>query len=95
MMKKIYLLACPALIALSSCTSEVNDDNFIDKTNSISFAAYPTKSRAIDGDVTSENMKNDNFGVVGYTDKKLYLYKSTNSALERNWIANGSTGTWG
>lgn len=94
MMKKIYLLACPALIALSSCTSEVNDDNFIDKTNSISFAAYPTKSRAVDADITSDNMKGDNFGVVGYTDNKLYLYKSTNSAVEQKWIANESSGTW-
>lgn len=90
MMKKIYLLACPALIALSSCTSEVNDDNFIDKTNSISFAAYPTKSRAVDADITSDNMKGDNFGVAGYSNNSLYLNKGTNG-VEQKWDATSST----
>ena len=90
MMKKIYLLACPALIALSSCTSEVNDDNFIDKTNSISFAAYPTKSRAVDADITSDNMKGDNFGVAGYSKNSLYLNKGTNG-VEQKWDATSST----
>lgn len=90
MMKKIYLLACPALIALSSCTSEVNDDNFIDKTNSISFAAYPTKSRAVDADITSDNMKGDNFGVAGYSSNSLYLNKGTNG-VEQKWDATSST----
>jgi len=63
-MKKILFIALGALLATSSCTSEVNEEGFIDKANAISFSAYPNKSRAVSGDVTSDNMKNDNFGVV-------------------------------
>ena len=63
-MKKILFIALGALLAASSCTSEVNEEGFIDKANAISFSAYPNKSRAVSGDVTSDNMKNDNFGVV-------------------------------
>lgn len=66
-MKKILFIALGALLATSSCTSEVNDEGFIDKANAISFNAYPNKSRALPSDVTTSNMTDDNFGVVGYT----------------------------
>lgn len=86
-MKKILFIACGALLAASSCTSEVNEEGFIDKANAISFSAYPNKSRAVSGDVTSDNMKNDNFGVVGYThnDNKIYLYTGSYAAVEQTW----------
>lgn len=86
-MKKILFIACGALLAASSCTSEVNEEGFIDKANTISFSAYPNKSRAVSGDVTSDNMKNDNFGVVGYThnDNEIYLYTGSYAAVEQTW----------
>ena len=86
-MKKILFIACGALLAASSCTSEVNEEGFIDKANTISFNAYPNKSRAVSGDVTSDNMKNDNFGVVGYThnDNEIYLYTGSYAAVEQTW----------
>ena len=56
-MKKILFIALGALLATSSCTSEVNEEGFIDKANAISFNAYPNKSRAVTGDVTTSNMK--------------------------------------
>lgn len=89
-MKKILFIALGALLATSSCTSEVNDEGFIDKANAISFNAYPNKSRAVSGDVTSDNMTNDNFGVVGYThnDNKIYLYKGSHAAVEQTWDGN-------
>ena len=81
-MKKILFIACGALLTASSCTSEVNEEGFIDKANTISFNAYPNKSRALDVDVTSGNMKEDHFGVVGYSGNNIYLYKETNKAVE-------------
>ena len=95
-MKKIYLFACATLLAFSSCTNEISEDGFVDKTNAISFNAYPTKSRAVTGDVTSENMKNDNFGVFGYFDDLPYLYvlsgeSAAKKAVEQKWDATKST----
>ena len=87
-MKKIYLFACATLLAFSGCTNEISEDGFVDKTNAISFSAYPTKSRAVTGDVTTDNMKADNFGVVGYTDNLIYLYKKDNTdnkAVAQTW----------
>ena len=97
-MKKILFIALGALLATSSCTSEVNDEGFIDKANAISFNAYPNKSRALDVDVTSDNMKGDNFGVVGYSVNNIYLYKqdaSVYKGVEQKWVSNGeNSGTW-
>lgn len=90
-MKKILFIALGALLATSSCTSEVNEEGFIDKANAISFSAYPNKSRAVSGDVTSDNMKGDNFGVVGYSGNDIYLYKETNKAVEQKWVASSNT----
>ena len=87
-MKKNFLFAFAALIAVSSCTSEINEEGFVDKANSISFNAYSNKSRAVTDDVTSENMKGDMFGVVGYYTNKLYLYTNTNKAVAQKWDVN-------
>ena len=85
-MKKFYLFVCPALLALSSCSNEANENGILDKTDAISFAAYPTKSRAVDADITSDNMKGDNFGVAGYSNNAIYLNKGTNG-VEQKWDA--------
>ena len=90
MMKKFYLFVCPALLALSSCSNEANENGILDKTDAISFAAYPTKSRAVDADITSDNMKGDNFGVAGYSNNAIYLNKGTNG-VEQKWDNTSST----
>ena len=90
MMKSFYLLVCPALLALSSCSNEANENGILDKTDAISFAAYPTKSRAVGADITSDNMKGDNFGVAGYSKNAIYLNKGTNG-VEQKWDATHST----
>ena len=91
-MKFVYLSA--AVLALGSCSNEVLEDGFADKSNAISFSSYTPKSRAVSGDVTSDNMKGDNFGVAGYTtsDNKIYLYKGTASGVEQKWDASASAG---
>ncbi|MDO5129270.1 MAG: fimbrillin family protein [Prevotellaceae bacterium] len=92
-MKRNYLLTGALLLAISSCTNEVNEEGFVDKANCISFNAYPNKIRAVTEDVTTSNMKGDNFGVVGYkSDNNIYLYKNTNKAVEQKWVS--STNTW-
>ena len=85
-----------ALLTLGSCTNEINEEGFVDKANTISFNAYSNKTRAMDVDVTSDNMKNDHFGVVGYkSDNSIYLYKGTNSAVEQQWQQpSGESGSW-
>lgn len=90
MMKKFYLFVCPALLALSSCSNEANENGILDKTDAISFAAYPTKSRAVGADITSDNMKEDNFGVAGYSNNAIYLNKGTNG-VKQKWDATSST----
>ena len=85
-MKKITYLTYAALFALTSCTNEINEEGFVDKANTISFNAYSNKTRAVTGDVTSENMKNDNFGVVGYNGNSIYL-GSSNAAIQQTWKA--------
>ena len=95
-MKKIGYFMGAALLTLGSCTNEINEEGFVDKANTISFNAYSNKTRAMDVDVTSDNMKNDHFGVVGYkSDKSIYLYKGTNSAVEQQWQQpSGESGSW-
>ena len=96
-MKKIGYLTFAALLALGSCTNEINEEGFVDKANTISFNAYPNKTRAVTGDVTTDIMKQDNFGVVGYkSDNSIYL-GSTTSAIEQTWKENSSAsdgGSW-
>lgn len=92
-MNKIYLLVgAAATLAMSSCSNEVNEGNFVDKTDAITFAAYPTKSRAVDADITSDNMKGDNFGVAGYSNNNLYLYSGTNAGVGQKYV--GSSDSW-
>lgn len=87
-MKKIGYLTFAALLALGSCTNEINEEGFVDKANTISFNAYSNKTRALTGDVTTDNMKQDNFGVVGYkSDNSIYLFKNTDRAVEQKWDA--------
>lgn len=94
-MKKITYLTYAVLLALCSCTNEVNEEGFVDKTNTISFNAYPNKTRAVTGDVTSDNMKSDNFGVFGYYNNSPYLYvleNTTKKAVKQKW--NSTSSNW-
>lgn len=89
-MKVKYFYLCAALFALNSCTNEIIEDGFVDKSNTISFNSYTSKSRAAVGvDVTTDNMTGDNFGVAGYTnDNSIYLYKKDNTdnkGVEQTW----------
>ena len=89
-MKGKYFFLCAALFALNSCTNEINEEGFLDKSNTISFNSYTSKTRAAVGaDVTTDNMKGDNFGVAGYTDNNsIYLYKKDNTdnkGVEQTW----------
>ena len=93
-MKGKYFFLCAALFALNSCTNEINEEDFLDKSNTISFNSYTSKTRAaVDADVTTNNMTDDNFGVAGYTDNNsIYLYKKDNTdnkGVEQTW--NGSS----
>lgn len=86
-MKKIGYFTCAALLALGSCTNEINEEGFVDKANTISFSAYSSKTRAYtSGDVANiDNMKEGTFGVVGYkSDNSIYL-GSTTKAIEQRW----------
>lgn len=95
-MKKLGYLMGAILLTLGSCTNEINEEGFVDKANTISFSAYPNKTRAVTGDVTSDNMKNDDFGVVGYNDNIIYL-GSSNAAIQQTWKADENVnggGSW-
>ena len=97
-MKKIGYLTFAALLALGSCTNEINEEGFVDKANTISFNAYSNKTRTVTGDVTSENLKEDNFGVFGYFNNSPYLYKTesdTKKAVVQYWKpSEGNNGSW-
>ena len=89
-MKKIGYFTCAALLALGSCTNEINEEGFVDKANTISFSAYSLKTRAggtyQSGDVDISVMKTGSFGVVGYTRNNNNLYLgSTGKAIEQIW----------
>ena len=91
-MKKIGYLTFAALLALGSCTNEINEEGFVDKANTISFNAYSNKTRAVTGDADIAKMKEGSFGVVGYTsDNNLYL-GSTDKAIEQRW--NSTSNSW-
>ena len=94
-MKKNVFLMGVALLTLGSCTNEINEEGFVDKANTISFNAYSNKTRAVTGDVTSENIKGDNFGVFGYYNNSPYLYvleNTTKKAVEQKW--NSTSSNW-
>ena len=92
-MKTFGYISLAALLALASCTNEINDEGVVDKTNTIAFNAYSSKTRAYgSGDVTIEVMKQGSFGVIGYTDdNQLYLGKN-DKAVEQVW--NTTTNCW-
>lgn len=93
-MKRYFAYLSLAMLALGSCTNEIHEEGFVDKSNAISFNTYTPKSRAVDSDVTSDNMKEDNFGVAGYTasDNEIYLYNGTTSGVKQKW--DTSAGSW-
>ena len=94
-MKKLGYFMGAALLTLGSCTNEINEEGFVDKANTISFNAYSNKTRAVTGDVTSENIKGDNFGVFGYYNNSPYLYvleNTTKKAVEQKW--NSTSSNW-
>ena len=90
-MKTLGYISLAALLALASCTNEINDEGVVDKANTIAFSAYSNKTRAYEnGDVDIAKMKEGSFGVVGYTsDNNLYL-GSTNKAIEQVWKTDAS-----
>ena len=94
-MKKLCYFMGAALLTLGSCTNEINEEGFVDKANTISFNAYSNKTRAVTGDVTSENIKGDNFGVFGYYNNSPYLYvleNTTKKAVKQKW--NSTSSNW-
>lgn len=94
-MKKLGYFMGAALLTLGSCTNEINEEGFVDKAKTISFNAYSNKTRAVTGDVTSENIKGDNFGVFGYYNNSPYLYvleNTTKKAVKQKW--NSTSSNW-
>ncbi len=81
-MRKNFFYLCAALFALSSCTNEIIEEGFVDKSNAISFNSSAPKTRAYTaGDITdTDALKNGNFGVVGYSNNALYLGATTKAA---------------
>lgn len=93
-MKTFGYISLAALLAFASCTNEINEEGFVDKTKTISFNAYPNKTRAYSGgDADISVMKTGSFGVVGYknSDNNLYLGTAT-KATEQVW--NGTKNAW-
>ena len=92
-MRKNFFYLCAALFALSSCTNEIIEEGFVDKSNAISFNSSAPKTRAYtytEGDVeNTDALKNGNFGVVGYSNNALYL-GATTKAAEQTYVA----GNW-
>ena len=100
-MKKIGYLTFAALLALGSCTNEINEEGFVDKANTISFNAYSLKTRAYtSGDIeNADDMKDGSFGVVGYFNNSPYLFKKDGDiykAVEQYWKSSseGNNGSW-
>ena len=91
-MKTFGYISLAALLALASCTNEINEEGFVDKENTISFKAYSNKTRAYSGgDADISVMKNGSFGVVGYinTGNTLFL-GSASKAIEQVWKTDAS-----
>lgn len=91
-MKTFGYISLAALLAFASCTNEINEEGFVDKTNTIAFNAYSNKTRAYPGgDADISVMKTGSFGVVGYinTDNTLFL-GSASKAIEQVWKTDAS-----
>ncbi len=90
-MKKKFFYLCAALFALSSCTNEIIEEGFVDKSNAISFNSSAPKTRAYTaGDVeNTTDLQEGNFGVVGYSAGDLYLGAAGKAAKQTydgsNW----------
>ena len=85
-MKGKYFFLCAALFALNSCTNEINEEGFLDKSNTISFNSSTPKTRAyVSGDVANTaTLQEGEFGVVGYSNNALYL-GDTNKAAKQTY----------
>ena len=91
-MKTFGYISLAALLALASCSNEINDEGVVDKANTIAFNAYSNKTRAYPGgDANISVMKTGSFGVVGYinTDNTLFL-GSASKAIEQVWKTDAS-----
>ena len=91
-MKTFGYISLAALLALASCSNEINDEGVVDKANTIAFSAYSNKTRAYPGgDADISVMKTGSFGVVGYinTDNTLFL-GSASKAIEQVWKTDAS-----
>ena len=91
-MKGKYFYLCAALFALNSCTNEINEDGFVDKSNTISYNSSTPKTRAgyENGDVANTTtLQTGAFGVVGYSNNALYL-GTTSKAAEQTYVS----GNW-
>lgn len=90
-MKGKYFFLCAALFALNSCTNEINEEGFLDKSNTISFNSSTPKTRAyVSGDVeNTTTLQEGEFGVVGYSNNALYL-GDTNKAAKQTFVG----GNW-
>lgn len=86
-MKTFGYISLAALLALASCTNEINEEGFVDKTKTISFNAYPNKTRAYEnGDINiATAMQEGSFGVVGYKSGSTIYLGSTNSAISQSF----------
>lgn len=86
-MKGKYFFLCAALFALNSCTNEINEEGFLDKSNTISFNSSTPKTRAyVSGDVANTTaLQEGEFGVVGYSNNALYL-GYTNKAAKQTYV---------
>ena len=91
-MKGKYFYLCAALFALNSCTNEIIEEGFLDKSNTISFNSSTPKSRAYtSGDVANTTtLQEGEFGVVGYSKHALYL-GATTKAAKQTYVG----GNWG
>lgn len=90
-MKGKYFFLCAALFALNSCTNEINEEDFLDKSNTISFNSSTPKTRAyVSGDVANTTtLQEGEFGVVGYSNNAIYL-GDTNKAAKQTYVG----GNW-
>ena len=90
-MKGKYFYLCAALFALNSCTNEIIEEGFLDKSNTISFNSSAPKTRAyVSGDVANTTtLQTGAFGVVGYSNNALYLGAAGKAAKQTyvsgNW----------
>ena len=93
-MKKIGYLTFAALLALGSCTNEINEEGFVDKANTISFNAYSNKTRAYSsGDIDDATAMQDGcFGVVGYKSGNSIYLGTTTSAISQSF--SNTTNKW-